>query len=126
MATGGEAMPLTYTHMYSGDDGLTHFKEVELEGRKDDKSFRVTSDTLAATGVYFRETEGEYDNDWHTAPNKTLVVVLEGGLEIVASDGTTRVFKAGDVFLQNDPTGKGHYTKALDGKPRRTLFIKME
>lgn len=118
-------MALTYTHMYSGEDGLTHFKEVELEGKKDNKSFRVSSDLLPATGVFFRETEGEYSNDWHTAPNKTLVVVLEGGLEIVASDGTSRVFKAGDVFLQDDHTGKGHYTKAFDNKPRRTLFIKM-
>ncbi|WP_417725693.1 hypothetical protein [Salipiger sp.] len=118
-------MALTYTHMYSGDDGLTHFKEVELEPRTDEKTFRVSSDVIPATGVFFRETEGEYDNDWHTAPNKTLVVVLEGGLEIVASDGTSRVFKAGDVFLQDDPTGKGHYTKALNGEPRRTLFIKM-
>jgi uncharacterized cupin superfamily protein len=116
-------MPLTYTHMYSGEDGLTHFKEVVLEGKKDEKSFRVSSDVIPATGVFFRETEGE--NGYHTAPNKTLVIILEGGMEVVASDGTSRIFRAGDVFLQDDPTGKGHYTKALNGKPRRTLFIKM-
>jgi hypothetical protein len=115
-------MALKYTHMYSGEDGLTHFRDVELPGRND-KSFRLTSDVIPATGVFFRETNGSYDNDWHNTPRKTFVIVLEGGLEVVASDGTKRVFKAGDVFLQDDPTGKGHYTQPLDGKPRRTLFI---
>ena len=119
-------MTLKYTHMYSGEDGLTHFRDVELPAKTPDKDFRITSETLPATGLYFRQTNGEYDNDWHNAPNKTFVVVLEGGLEIVSSDGTTRVFKAGDVFLQDDPTGKGHYTKPLDGKPRRTLFITVD
>jgi hypothetical protein len=116
-------MSLKYTHLYSGSDGLSHFKEVELPGKKDEKTFRISSDIIPATGVFFRQTEGNYDNDWHTAPRKTLVVVLDGGMEIVASDGTKRAFKAGDVFLQDDPTGKGHYTQPLDGKPRRTLFI---
>ena len=50
-------MALTYTHMYSGDDGLTHFKEVELNGKKDNKSFRISSDVLPATGVFFRATD---------------------------------------------------------------------
>jgi hypothetical protein len=116
-------MALKYTHMYSGADGLTHFREVELDGKQDEKLFRVSSDIMPATGVFFRETAGQYENDWHTTPRKMFVVVLEGGLEVVASDGTERVFKAGDIFLQDDPTGKGHYTRPLDGKPRRTFFV---
>ena len=119
-------MSLKYTHLYSGDDGLSHFKDVELPGKKDDKNFRISSELLKATGVFFRETEGEYDNKWHNAPRRTFVVVLEGGLEVVASDGTTRVFGPGDVFLQDDPTGKGHYTKPFDRKPRRTLFVTLD
>ena len=119
-------MALKYVHLYSGSDGLSHFKDIEVPGTKDDKSFRISSEIIKATGVFFRETEGEYDNKHHNAPRRTFVVVLEGGLEIVASDGTSRVFKAGDVFLQDDPTGKGHYTKPLDNKPRRTLFITLD
>lgn len=119
-------MALTYTHMYSGDDGLTHFKEVELEPTQDEKKFRVSSELIPATGVFFRETEGSYDNDWHTAPRKTFVIMLEGGMEITASDGTKKVFKPGDVFLQDDPTGKGHFTQPVDGEPRRTLFITLD
>ena len=118
-------MALTYTHMYSGDDGLTYFKDVELEatpGRPWNKSSAPTP----ATGVFLRESEGVYDNEWHTAPRTTWCVVLEGGLEIVASGGETRVFKAGDVFLQDDPTGKGHYTKALNGEPRKMLFVTVD
>ena len=120
-------MALKYTHMYSGADGLTHFKEVELpDADNDRKSFRTSSAIIPANGFFLRETVGKYDNDWHNSPRKTMVVVLEGGLEIVASDGKKRVFKAGDVFLQDDPTGKGHYTQPMDGKPRKTLFITLD
>ena len=116
-------MVLKYTHMYSGEDGLTHFKDVELEGKTGELSFAVSSDTFPATGAFFRETAGQYDTTWHVTPRKMFVVVLEGGLEIFASDGTSRVFRAGDIFLQDDLTGKGHYTKPLDAKPRRTFFV---
>jgi hypothetical protein len=116
---------MKYTHVYSGTDGLTHFKDVDLPGTRD-KSFRLTSEIIKATGVFFRETEGKYNNEYHNTPRRMFVVVLEGGLEIIASDGTKRTFGPGDVFLEDDPTGKGHYTQPLDGKPRRTLFITLD
>ena len=49
--------------------------------------------------------------------------MLEGGVEITASDGETRVFEPGDVLLVEDLCGKGHDSKALRGEKRRTLFI---
>ena len=116
-------MTLKYTHVYSGPDGLTHFKDVELPGVRDNNRFRVTTDVTKATGVYFRETEAKDSNDYHNTPRTMFVVVLEGRVELVASDGTKRIFGPGDVFLEDDHTGKGHYTRTLDGKPRKTLFI---
>ena len=122
-------MVLGYTHMYTGDDGLTHFKDVVLDERTDEKAYRVTSDTLPATGVFLRNTGGDYTNEWHVTPatpGRMFVVVLEGGLEVIASDGTERIFRAGDVFLQDDLTGAGHFVRPLDGKPRRALFVTLD
>ena len=119
-------MSLKYTHVYSGPDGLTHFKDVELPGTRDDNRFRITSDLMKATGVFFRETQAKDSNDFHNTPRTLFVVLLEGRMEIVASDGTTRVFGPGDVFLEDDHTGKGHYTRTLDGKPRRMMFIALD
>ena len=122
-------MDLRYTHMYSGDDGLTHFKDIVLPEQTDSHTYRVSSELIPATGLFFRRTGGDYNNEMHVTPSKPgrmFGVVLEGGLEIVASDGTARTFRAGDVFLQDDLTGQGHFTRALDGKPRRTLFITLD
>ena len=119
-------MTLSYTHMYTGDDGLTHFRDIVLPERTDAKSYRVTSDIIPATGTFFRMTGGSYQNEYHVTPprpGRMFVVVLEGGLEIVASDGTERTFRAGDVFLQDDMSGAGHFTRPLGGRPRRTLFV---
>lgn len=50
-------------------------------------------------------------------------MILEGGLELEIGDGTRRSFGAGDILLAEDTTGQGHISRAVDGKPRRSLFI---
>lgn len=49
--------------------------------------------------------------------------MLEGGVEITASDGESRAFEPGDVLLVEDVDGKGYASRALQGQRRRTLFI---
>ena len=45
---------------------------------------------------------------------------------ITVSDGETRVIGAGEVFLAEDVTGKGHLSKAVDGKPRHCIFVPID
>ena len=54
------------------------------------------------------------------------MVNLEGDVEIEVGDGTKRVLRAGDVLLAEDTTGQGHISRAVDGKPRKTLFITLD
>ena len=53
--------------VYSGDDGESHFEDVEIP-LKDLGGIGKLSELQNATGVVFRTTEGDYDLGWHTAP----------------------------------------------------------
>lgn len=68
----------------------------------------------------------DYDLDWHNAPRRQFVVNLEGELEIIASDSTTRRFGAGEVFPAEDTTGKGHITRTVNKQPRRSLIVTLD
>lgn len=57
-------------------------------------------------GLKFRETPGDYDFDFHTAPAKQFIVSLDAGVEIEVTDGTRRIFPAGTVMLLEDTWGK--------------------
>jgi hypothetical protein len=81
---------------------------------------------MPATGIIFREVPPTYDLDWHPAPRRQYIINLDAGVEITASDGEVRKIGAGEVFLVEDTTGKGHLSKALDGKIRNSIFIPIE
>lgn len=73
--------------------------------------------------MIFRETAGSYDYSWHTAPRRQYVVMLEGEVEIEIGDGTKRIFGTGEILLAEDTTGQRHISRAVAGKPRKSLFI---
>ena len=64
--------------------------------------------------------------DWHPAPRRQYIINLDAGVEITASDGQARKIGAGEVVLVEDTTGKGHLSKALDGKIRNCIFVPIE
>jgi hypothetical protein len=84
------------------------------------------SELVKATGVIFRETSGAYDYDWHNAPRRQYVVMLDGEVEIEIGDGTKRIFGTGDILLAEDTTGQGHISRAVGRKPRKSLFITLD
>src|SRR5437870_989233 len=48
-----------------------------------------------------------YTSDWHPAPRRQFVVLLTGAVEVTVSDGETRPFGPGSVFLVEDIAGAG-------------------
>ena len=78
---------------------------------------------VAATSVVFRENDPDYDYDWHCAPQRQLIVLLDGEIEVEVTSGETRRFAGGDVILVEDTSGTGHRTRSLTSAPRRSLFI---
>ena len=86
----------------------------------------ANSARLPAAGIIFRETSGDYDLDWHPAPRRQYIINLDGGVRITASDGEAREIGAGEVILVEDVTGKGHLSKSIGGRMRRSIFVPVE
>ena len=121
--TGGRTMKVV--RVYTGQDNQSHFEDVEVP-LKDGGKAGFMSELMKATGVVFRETDGNYNFDFHNAPRRQYVVNLEGEVEIEVGDGTKRILRSGDVLLAEDTTGQGHISRAVAGKPRKSLFITLD
>jgi len=113
------------TRIFTGDDQESHFEDIEIP-LTDKGEIGKLSEIVKATGVIFRETPPDYCYSWHNAPQRQYVVMLEGGVEMEIGDGTKRIFQAGDILLAEDTTGRGHISRAVNNKPRKSLFITLD
>ena len=111
--------------VYADDNGETHFGEVVVE-LSDAGEIGRLSQPVAARAVIFRTNEPGYDYDWHNAPQRQLIVLLDGAIEIEVSDGSRRTFRSGEILLVEDTTGRGHRTRHVEPRRRRSLFIVLE
>jgi hypothetical protein len=112
-------------HIYADAAGTSHFGDIDY-ALHDHGDIGRLSEWQPATKLAFRETGADYDYDWHNAPRRQYIIMLEGHIEIEVSDGERRTFVAGDVILLEDTTGKGHRTRELSGKPRRSIFVALD
>ncbi|MCW3089957.1 MAG: hypothetical protein JWP81_1026 [Ferruginibacter sp.] len=110
------------TRVYSDSNGDSHFEEIEIPLNEAGSIGRL-SEVLPANGVVFREVEPSYDWNFHTAPQKQYIILLDGEIEIETSLGDKRIFKAGEVLLVEDVNGKGHKTRNLQPIKRKSVFI---
>jgi hypothetical protein len=112
----------TVVRIYSDENGDSHFQEISVP-LKENGIVGKLSDAVAAKEVIFREVEPTYDWDFHTAPQKQYIILLDGEIEIETSLHQKRKFIGGDVILVEDTTGKGHRTKNLQPVKRKSIFI---
>ncbi len=110
------------TRLYTGPDGESHFEDIDITLDSIMYSEKM-SELISATGIIFRETSGDHVKDWHPAPRRQYVINLEGSVELVVGDGTTRLLGPGDILLAEDTTGRGHISRAVDGQPRKSIFV---
>ena len=111
--------------LYTGKDGESDFEDIEIE-LEDCGPIGKLSKKIKATGVIFRETPADYDYDWHNAPQRQFIIMLDAGVEITVASGETRVVQAGEILFVEDTTGHGHVSKALKNKPRKSVFITLD
>lgn len=116
---------MTVVRLYTGPDDKSHFEDIQIP-LKDGGKIGFISELYKVTGVVFRETAGDYNYDFHPAPRRQYVVNLEGEVEIEVGDGTKRILRTGDILLAEDTTGQGHISRAVAGKPRKSLFITLD
>jgi len=103
---------MKYVRLYTGEDQKSYFEEVDCKTTVKQELGNY-SEKYPATAIQFRDTLPSATFDWHNAPEPQYIVYLQGEVEVIASGGETRIFKAGDVLLATDTTGKGHISKTL-------------
>ena len=107
--------------LYTGDDGESHFEEIDLPYEKGAESERTAVED--AQNIHFRRYQPDNFIDWHVAPRRQYVITLEGQVEVGLGNGTKRVFGAGDVLLADDLTGRGHTTAVYGDNVRVSVAI---
>ena len=117
-------LKVNYTRLYTGADQQSHFEDCFLSLLAAEVG-KIT-DPIRVGHVYFGELEHEHEMDWHNAPCRQYVILLEGAIEIELGDGTKRVFHVGDIILAEDLEGQGHITRsAIPGK-RKYMFVTLD
>ena len=113
---------MNITRLYTGTDNHSYFEEIEIELFDKGEIGRL-SKKFPVSGVIFRENDEDYDYDFHNAPERQFIVMLDGKIMIETSRNIKRIFKIGDIILVEDTEGFGHRTKNLGSKKRHSLFI---
>ena len=109
-------------NLYEDENGESHFRDIEVEW-EETRGFSSYSARIPVSGLIFRETQADYDMDWHPAPRRQYIINLDGGVQLTASDGESRVIGAGEVILVEDVSGKGHLSKSVESKIRHSIFV---
>ncbi|MGE3773818.1 MAG: hypothetical protein AB7I32_12920 [Gammaproteobacteria bacterium] len=103
-------------------DGGSRFRDLDLAldvPRDDGQGHTLQmSEAWTSPAVRFVELPAGMAQDWHHAPARQIVVVLSGTIEVETTDGQTRRWQAGEVFLPADLTGRGHRTRCIGGAVR--------
>ena len=113
------------TRFYATESGESRFVEIDIpieQAQQDADGHTLRfSNSYSSPNVRFAELPDGMVQSWHHAPARQIVVVLSGELEVGTTDGQTRRWRAGEAFLADDVTGKGHTTKTIGG-PAHVLF----
>jgi uncharacterized cupin superfamily protein len=116
---------MKFVALSTGDDGETHFRDVEIEMKGAGNRGR-RSEPMKVTGIFFNITRSDCELDWHNAPRPQFVITIEGEVEITTGDGTKRLFGPGDIMLADDTTGHGHASRTADNRPRKAIFVTLD
>ncbi len=108
---------MKYVRLYADRGGDSHFEDVEVSLSATGFAppappIEVSAFSQARQFAFLRAPAGWF-GDWHPAPARQFLVVLEGEFEVSTSDGDSRRFEAGAVLLVEDTTGKGHVTRVI-------------
>ena len=116
-AFAADAPVVHYWHLYTDAQGVSHFKQEDLPfkaapipGLKDPPVMASLAGANGATLLLLKAGQVE---DWHNAPRKQFMFIVQGASQVTASDGTVKEFHAGEFVLLDDAKGKGHITKAI-------------
>jgi quercetin dioxygenase-like cupin family protein len=104
---------MRYLRLYSDATGESHFEDCELVMEEHDYAPPadplLVSEHFPASAFHLLTMPVGWVGNWHHAPHRQWLTVLNGAAMIKAGDGEERTLRAGDLFLVEDTVGHGHY-----------------
>ena len=120
---------MKYVRLYEDSNGESHFEEIEAELAPTDFAPPAPpiniSRALPTRRIIFLSAPTGWIGDWHPSPVKQYMFVVSGELEMEASDGEVRNFRAGDVGLAEDTEGKGHISRAIGDEDFSAVIVQL-
>ena len=126
MSHSSRTISLTKTVCLSNGESQFEDSTVVLNSGDPDDPPLAKSSIIPATAISFRWTPGDYVFDFHPAPRRRVIILLEGQLDVDVSSGERRRFTVGDVLEVGDIAGKGHVSNAVDGRAFRSAIINLD
>ena len=99
----------------AGSDGESHREALRLEEHP------ALGALTNLHEVRVHQCDGTRQRDFHPLPERRLIMRLSGEVEMGTSDGSRHVFRAGDMRLMEDVTGRGH--THVDRSPSSAVYI---
>jgi hypothetical protein len=121
---------MKYRRLYASEDGESHVEDIEATYSSvvyapPAPALDVSEPVDATRHVMMRFPVGG-GPAIYIQHRGQLFVVLSGVLEGETSGGTVMTFKAGDVLLMEDTTGKGHTVKTIGEEDVLALMVHLE
>ncbi len=112
--------------LFTGSDDTTHFEDVDVQFR-DDGVMGALAELLSGTTVrlYFRKGVAFMPN-FHVSHARSYMVLQEGGIDMISSNGSKRSISPGDVVLLEDLEGEGHIFRFNSGSRWALFFVEIE
>ena len=109
------------TRVYTGDDGESHFEDIEI-AFPEAMGLGMRTQHFPADSISMRQASVDSEMDFHIAPRRQFVITVAGRAEMECGDGSKRQLGAGDVLLADDLTGRGHITRTVE-LPRCSVVV---
>ena len=116
VVSGQTYKPFMMKRIYTGDDGLSHVEQVELNAQ---------SMLEKVSGAVVRVSQPGSFSDWHTAPSRRYIINLTGGGQLEVAEGKVDL-PPGTVEYIDDLTGKGHTPANVSQAPRISIHLEFE
>ena len=112
--------------VFEGNDGETHFEDIEWEETPTPSGKYVRTDMRKASETMFAIQEPGFFEDWHPAPTKRLFVMVAGTAEVRVTDGEMRTLHQGAVVLFDDVGSRGHTMHVIGDVPRVGMHVSLD
>jgi hypothetical protein len=112
---------LRVVRIYADGSGASHVEDMQIALAPDNLG-RISGSLAPGEGAFIRELRAGLVVDFHRAPRRQLVVVVDGTVEVEATDGARMAVGRGEAIFVEDTTGRGHITRVGD-RPATCLYI---